>query len=368
MINKKLIVFILMLVWLLWIVASFVFPAGPDNPENSNILKGLKKPDMIAIDGKELYVIEGASIFVYSLNDLRLIRKFGEEGNGKGELPIPFEGANTIRLYPGYLLAESERKLIFFSRDGSVIKEKSKPWEATQFTPVGENFISEKYFHDTDTNIQYTKLMLYNKDLEEIKELYRQKWFQQYRSRDKKNFQIELFSDYLNFEVYDGKIFVEKSSEGFLIDVYNSEGNKLYSIQKEYSKDSVTEADRTAAFTCLRNDNKSKLMIKIMGSWEEVLKRMKVVYPSFKPPIWDIEIADGKLYVQTFKRMENKDEFIIMDLEGNILRSVYLPVFLRPGVEENMYGVRYQVFVGDKFYYLKENNGAWELNTAQIEK
>jgi len=363
MINKKLIVFILML---LWILGNLAFPAGSDNPENSPILAGLKKPDMMAIDGKELYVIEGASIFVYSLDDLRFLRKFGKEGNGKGELPIPFEGANTIRLFPAYLLAESERKLIFFSRDGSVIKERSKPWEAIQITPVGKNFVSEKYFHDTDTNIQYMKIMLYNEDLEEIKEIYREKWFQQYRTRDKKNFQIELFSDYLNFEVYDGKIFVEKSPGGFLIDVYDSEGNKLYSIQKECKKDRVSEADRTAAFARLRNDNKAKLMIRIMGNWEEVLKRMKVVYPTFKPPIWDIEIDNGKLYVQTFKRKENSDEFIIMDLEGNILRTVYLPVFLRPGVEENIYGVRYQTFAGDKFYYLKENKGAWELHNAQI--
>jgi hypothetical protein len=43
-----------------------------------------------------------------------------------------------------------------------------------------------------------------------------------------------------------------------------------------------------------------------MGSWDEVLKRMKVVYPAFKPPIWDFEINNGKLFVQTFKRKENK--------------------------------------------------------------
>lgn len=372
MIDKKLLVLVLFVLGLLWIPGNLVFafdsPAGSGNPGNARILEGLKKPDMMAVDGKELYVVEGATIFVYSLGDLHLLRKFGKEGTGKGELQIPMEGANTIRLFPGYLLAESERKLIFFSRDGGIIKEKEKPWECTQFTPVGKNFVSKKYFHDTDSNIQYMKIMLYNGDLEEIKEIYREKWFQQYTDRNRRNFQIELFSDYLNFEVYDGKIFVEKSPGGFFIDVYDGEGIKLYSIRKEYKKEMVTDADKTAAFARLRKDKKAELMIRMLGSWDKVINMMKVVYPAYKPPIWDFEIANGYIYIQTFRQKESSDEFIIMDLEGNILRSVYLPVFLRPGVEENMYGVRYQVFVGDKFYYLKENNGAWELNTAQIEK
>ncbi len=361
---KKMIIFVSMLVW---IMGNIVSPAAPGN---SCTLEGLKKPDMAAVDGNELYVIEGATIFVYSIDDLRLLRKFGEEkkfwSSGTGKLRIPDEGANTIRLFPGYLLAESRRKLIFFSRDGRVIKERRKSWEATQFTPVGKNFVSKKYFHDTGTNIQYMTIMLYNGDLEEIGEIYREKWFQQYTTREKKNFQIELFSDYLSFEVHDNKIFVEKSPKGFLVDVYDSDGNKLYAIEKEYEKDRVTEADKTAAFARLRKDNKAKLMIRMVGGWEKVLKWMKVVYPAFKPPIWDFEIDSGKLYVQTFRQKENKDEFIVLDLEGAILDTVYLPVFMRPGVEENMYGVRYQAFAGDKFYYLKENKNAWELHAQEI--
>lgn len=360
MIDKKWIVFLLMLPWIL---GGFVLPAGP---ENSRTLEGLKKPDNIAVDGNELYVIEGATIFVYSIDDLRLLRKFGKEGNGKGELNIPDEGANTIRLFPGYLLAESHGKLIFFARDGRVIKEKRKSWKALQITPVGKHFVSKKYFHDTDANIQYMTIMLYNGDLEEIREIYREKWFQQYTTGDRKNFQIELFSDYLNFEVYDNKIFVEKSPKGFLIDVYDSEGKPLYSMEKEYKKDRVTDADKIAAFDRLKRDNKSALMIEMLGGWEAVTKMMRVVYPEFKPPIWDFEIDNGKLYIQTFRQKDGKDEFIVMDLEGNTPGSVYLPVFMRPGVEENMYGVRYQTFSGDKFYYLKQNKDTWELHTGEI--
>jgi hypothetical protein len=48
-----------------------------------------------------------------------------------------------------------------------------------------------------------------------------------------------------------------------------------------------------------------------------------------------------------------KDETIIMDLKGNVPKTVYLPVFIRPGVEEKMYDARYTAIADDTWFALK---------------
>jgi hypothetical protein len=230
---------------------------------------------------------------------------------------------------------------------------------------VGKHFVAKKYLHDLKTNTQYMRVVLFNADLEEIKELHREKWFQQYTG---KGFRIQLLSDYLNFEVYGDKIFIEKSPQGFLIDVYDGNGTFLYHIKKDVKPLKAGDADKKAAMKMLRRDRKAELMIRNMGSWERVLEVMDVTYPEFKPVIRNFEIDNGKIYVYTFKERDGKDECIIMDLKGNILKTVFLPVFLRPGVEEKMYDVRYRTIAGDTLYSLKpgKDKNHWELHKTAI--
>jgi hypothetical protein len=50
------------------------------------ILTEVLTPEMIEVSDNEIYVVEGSSIFMYSLKDLSFIRKFGQSGEGPGEL------------------------------------------------------------------------------------------------------------------------------------------------------------------------------------------------------------------------------------------------------------------------------------------
>ena len=72
---------------------------------------------------------------------------------------------------------------------------------------------------------------------QKIKELFRQKSPVQARS-------TVMIPDSLHFCICDNKIFVEKSTRGFFIDVYNAEGKKLYQIEKKYEKVNVTNSDK----------------------------------------------------------------------------------------------------------------------------
>ncbi len=348
---KKTIIFLLLV---LMVGFSLAFAEGP------RVLKDLEKPDMLQVDKDELYVIQGTTILVYSLKDFSLIRRFGEAGSELGKLSRVVEWPNLIRVYKDHILVETSDKLVYFTKAGKPIKEMRRPRYSVFFLPVGNHFVGKIYLHDKSANIQYMRVVICDSQLYEIKEIYRQKWFQQYRP---KGFQIQLFSDYLNFEVYDDKIFIEESPLGMFIEVYDSEGNKLYHIKKPYEEIKVTEADKETAAAELREDEKAYLMIRQLGSWEKVLEVMDILFPAFKPPIRSIEINNNKLYVQTFRQQDNKDEFVVMDLKGNILKTVFLPMGSRPGVEDKIRGVKYYTIADDQLYYLKENKEkkVWEL-------
>lgn len=332
---------------------------------NIGPVPGVMKPNMMEVSGNELYIVEGAVISVYSLNHLQLIRRFGRAGEGPGELKVVPYYNNRVSVFPDFILAESVDKLIYFSKKGNVIKQIGKPVESGFFTPVGKNFVGKKAKRDPEQKTTFVVIALYDSDHYEIKELYRQKFAQQ---RSGRGVTIQLFSDLLNFQVWDNKIFIEKSPEGFLIGVFDSNGKELYQIKREYEKTKVTGAHKEAALKEIKEDPTIKRRIKQFGSWESLMKMMKFTFPDFLPPIQYMEIADRKIYARTFQKKDNKEEYLVMDLEGKMLKKTYIPRVHPLSLKDQIIGVKREVIRNDKLYYLKENEEqeVWELHVYEI--
>ncbi|MCP4218390.1 MAG: hypothetical protein GY765_27385, partial [bacterium] len=51
-------------------------------------LPNLTKAQRIRVDEKQIYIVEGAHIYIHSTADLRLIRKIGRKGEGPREFAI----------------------------------------------------------------------------------------------------------------------------------------------------------------------------------------------------------------------------------------------------------------------------------------
>ncbi|UCH97151.1 MAG: hypothetical protein JSV88_09960 [Candidatus Aminicenantes bacterium] len=351
---KKMVIFSLIV-----FAGIFLFPA------NLGTVNGVLKPNMIEVAGHELYIVEGAVISVYSLNDLQLIRQFGRDGEGPGELKVVPYYNNRVSVFPDFILAESVDKLIYFSKEGAVIKQVKKPVESGFFTPVGKNFVGKKVKRDPGQKTTFIVIVLYDLELHEIKELYRQKFAQQVSGR---NVTIQLFVDLVNFQVWDNKIFIEKSPEGFLIDVFDHNGKALYQIKREYEKTKITGAHKEAAIKEIKEDPTIKRRIKQFGSWENLLKMMKFTFPEFMPAIQYMEIADGRIYARTFQKKNNKEEYIVIDLEGKMLRRTYIPRVHPLSLKDQLIGVKMAVIRNDKLYYLKENEEqeVWQLHVYEI--
>jgi len=348
---KKYVVFVVF-----WLMAGFVFSAYVGS------LPEVMKPYNIKIADNDLYVMEDYTISVYSLKDLKLIRKFGKKGEGPGEVQV-FPGySNKLDVYPDSILVETALKLIYFSKQGTLIKEiKKKSPLYFKTLPVGKNFVIGKLFLDTEKKITYICVCLFDANMNELKELYRQEHTQQGTAIPVK---LNMTLDFPQFEVVDDRIFIEESPEGFIIDVFDSKGSKLYRIEKKFEKIKISDERKDKMFKRFIEDP----LIKAQGGWEQVKNLARLIYPDTFPAIKSIAVSGNKLYVQTYKWKDNKEEYVVMDLKGKVLKEVYIPRFENVTMNDEIFGTRLHTIHNDKLYYLMENEDEeeWELHMEEI--
>lgn len=339
------------------LLSSLVFPVV------AGTLTEVMKPGMIAIEGNELYVVDGPTFYVYSLKDLKLLRKFGKKGEGPGELTVfPFM-PNKITVLKDRVFVTGLGKAISFSRDGKFLREFRTRQQVFQLIPVGKNFVAKEMVRRTQP--AYGAITLYNSKMEKLKELYRQSWVTQ---GTLPKLTVDMLMDFTSIAVADDKIYIEKSPEGFLIDVYDSNGNKLYRIDKKYKKRKVTAEDKVNLEQEMAEDPSTKNDVRALGGWKEARKMFNMVYTDYYPPIKDIEVADGKLYVRTYNWKGDKGEYLCMDLEGKLLKTVYLSRKLEEGILARIAGGKLFTITGGKLYFLKENEEeeSWELHVEPM--
>ena len=154
------------------------------------VLPDILKPDSITVDNNQVIVTERTSIYLYSIKDFSLQKKFGKQGEGPQEFKITSYGGTGL---------------------GS--------------TMVG--------------NRNYMTVNIYDAGLNKIKEVC--KWESPYRSGEG----TRVFTEPYVLHSYGDKIFTTDGVE-FEIDVYDNDGKKMYTIKQEYKKIKVSEETEKA--------------------------------------------------------------------------------------------------------------------------
>lgn len=331
--------------------------------EKIGVLTDVLKPEAMEVAGDRLYVVEGATFFVYSLKDLRLVTKFGQKGEGPGELKV-FPGlANSIKALPGKLCVEGMTKVIFFSENAKLLKEVKKNWMVFKTVPVGGHFAAVHLLPPGKDQKYYLSLALFDAEMKVIKELYKQEF---HESDD----EILMVNDSLHFDVYKERIYVEESSRGFFIAVFDSKGNQLYTIKKNFVAPGITKKDKEALFGDLKADGLAKMMVQMKGGWENFKKSMHFIFPGTFPHIQDITVTDDKIYVSTYETKDKKEKYVVMDLKGNVLSTPFVPIPGKSSFTARTMGRdnRFYGIANGKFYYLEENEAdeEWELHVTEI--
>jgi len=320
-------------------------------------LKQVLKPENISVFNDELYVVERANVYIFSLPQLKFLKKIAGKGEGPGELKVTPMWYNSLSVNGSLIFIDGIDKIIFFSKLGEFIKEKKKPLNIHRMTPIKHQFVASN-MTEMVGQIQYQAIKLFNDQLKQIKVLFKQKSPVQSALET-----TEMIPDIIDFQVYENKIFIERSREGFIIEVYNSEGDRLYQIKKNYEKVMVREIHKNEALHKFRQDP----FVKQIGF--ERLKRMsKFVFPKFFPAIQNINVTDNHIYVRTYRRQEEKEEYVVLDLKGKILKSVYLPRVNTAPLMAHLTGVKYYTINNGTFYYILENEEKeiWEIHTQKI--
>ncbi len=337
------------------------------------VIKDVLQPEMIQVDGNELYILEGGTIFKYSLKNLKLINKFGKKGEGPGELQITPFFPNMITVFPDYIFAESLSKVMFFTKKGLLIKEYKTPFRKIKILPVKDKFVVKAFSFSTKDKMMNISIKLFDKNFKELIELYKQKFPLQ---PDKAPNVIPLIPDSVNFCIYNNKIFIEDSISDFRIHVFNSNGKKLYTINKDFNKIKTTKQHKEIAIKSLKKSFLQKEVNFFVPStitesgWGNFKKWAKFIFPEYIPSIQNLIINDEKIYINTFSNKEERTEYLIMDLKGRIIDKKYFFNIKKPTFVAKLLGQGINFFAIDngQLIYLKENEDdeTWELHIEKI--
>jgi hypothetical protein len=318
-----------------------------------------KMPGLSYIDDHYMYIIASneQTINIYSKKDFRLTVKLG----GKGEGPSEFRFIQGINVYPDYIFVNSPGKNSYFSKKGELLKEVRCPPALIPCLPVGNNFVSREYSMPSERNSNSPdmerKIVLVGPDFE-IKKILFHKILEggSYVYNPKTNQkEARLFPDYCSFKIYKNNIYIGLSTqEGFFFTVLDSNGKKLYKINRPYIKrkipDFLKEAIRKRQYRTITSNQK-----------------VKISFYKYFPSFCDFEVVDDRIYVFLYPEAD-RQRILIMDLKGKLLDVILIP-FDSEIFETSSYRILFSNIIhkGAK-YYLQDNmkTNKWEIWRLKI--
>jgi hypothetical protein len=330
----------------------FVLLFGPAFAQKVIPLKELRKPETITVDDKHFYIVEMESIYIYSLKDLKLLKKFGKAGEGPQEFKISDASGVRIFVHPEYILVKSLGRVSYFTLDGEYIKEKINVEAGMWVQPLGNRFVGQGRVKENDT--VYLTIHFFDSNLKRGKEIFRIKhWF------DGKKIDPILHGRFRLvrrgnpiFYVHDNRIFVEGGEDGD-VHVFDYNGKKLFHTHYEYEKRKVTEKDKKDVLAFFKLIQSSLLR-----------HEHRFVYPDYFPLLRFFNVADGKVYVLPYKKKNGKFEFHIFDRDGKFKKNAQVPL-----VDENVFEFYPYTIHGGKMFQVVDNfdTEVWELHITEIE-
>ncbi len=329
---KKIIIILLLI-----LAVSFAF-AG-----KVKTLPELSNPDGIYTSEHRLAITEGTTVYLYSLPDLKHIKTFGKKGEG----PREFKGGiDSIDMQTDEMVVTSRGKVSFYSKEGEYKKEiNAASGYSSRYTPLGKGFVGNGFAFDK--KIVYQTINLYDPALAKIKEIYRKE------SDLQRTKGIKMFSTANDFQTCDNKVFIA-GFEDFTIAVADREGNKLKPIKKDYQRLKFSEGHKRQVYEFLKSNPETK-------SRFEWFKN-QLIFPSYLPAIRYIYADNRMIYIQTYRMDDEKTEFYVLDLSGEIVKKVFLPI-----INENIVETYPLSIIGGNVYQVVENEvEEWDLHVIPV--
>jgi len=335
-------------------------------------LKDLLNPDSMMVNEDKLYVVDGARVLTYSLKDFNLLGTFGKQGEGPGELTAQPYWANQISLHKQNIFLEGLTKYMLVNKDGQLIQEKRKTRRFIKILPVGNNYVVRTFPLQLTNQKFFEIIKIVNSEMEDVRELFRLNTTFLNRGLN----QFPVIPDSINFCVYQERIYIEDSRKGFLIRVFDSSGNDLYRIKKEFPRIQVTKKMIQREMEHIKESFKQKRLSVCVPmeigeqGWEFFKKWATFTSSEYLPSIKDILVKENRIYLQTYQKKGGKEEYIILDLKGNLLKRIFLPQLKSFALYDSFMlgaGVKFYDFSGNSFIYMDEDEDEEIWKVMQVE-
>jgi hypothetical protein len=305
----------------------------------------LMRPGRIMVDKDKLYILEFPHIYIYSLDDFRLIKKFGRQGEG----PQEFMGGLNITAYTDHIIVNSQGKISYWTKTGEFIREKKCPF-AGGVEPLGADMYVGNGFRrgDTERDKNYNTIDLYDSNFKKIREIDRTE-----ASFQNRGFTVFAQTYYFINSRTKNMIYVI-GKEGFEINVFDENAKKLFTIKEDYKTLNVTKADEKEAHEYFK-----KTFPRLYEANKHLIK-----FADYKPAIRNFLEYDKKVYVETYHVKDGKVEFYVFGQDGKLLKRVFLPI-----VKQD-FRTNYPYFIdGGKLYHLveSEDEELWELRVTEVD-
>ncbi len=316
-------------------------------------MEDLVKPAMIIVRNNKLYVLEKTTISIYSIKDMKLITKFGKSGEGPREfMARPYGPPMSMSFVNGELVVNSINKLSYFTPDGNFLRER-KAFANLVLYQVKENFVALGPSLDDKGKFRIS-VRLYSNNLKEITKLFHTN----ISVNPQDDFVLPL-SAITHNPSYEDTIIITESNKDFVISIFNYNGERIGKIEKVFDKVSIPEKFKEDTRTWFKKFSPYKQF------YENIKQFIK--FKEYFPAIRDLYIADDHIHVITYKRKGDLWECLILDMKGNELKRLFVP--LDRYVPFTYYAILYSIENG-KIYSLieDEDEETWELYITEVNK
>jgi len=310
------------------------------------VLTEIRQPKNIEVDATQLYVAENATVYIYSLEDFKLIKSFGRKGQGPQEFQTYPHIPITIDVSTDKLIVSSIRKISYFTRQGEFLKEVRALSLALYLQPLGDGFLGRSHVNYNGFN--HAVVNIYDAKLNKLKEVYRVK--DPYQGPGKG---YKVLDTVFVFRAYKDKILVPGKDDA-TIDVFDVELSKLFSIHLDQKRRKIDQKTRERLTHLMKTSPDTK-------DAYELIRPLS--FPGYFPIIANFFVSDDTIYVMTWKKENGSNEFFTYDMNGKFKKRLLIPI--KYETELSAYPTTIKK---GKLYQLVENENKeeWEFHVSQI--
>jgi hypothetical protein len=316
----------------------------------------LIQPFSVLIEQDRLFIADGPVIYIHSMKDFSLLKKFGKAGEGPGEFkvfPAINRGSVVLSLKQKKLMVTSMGRISFFDLEGEFLEQKNiqSLFGFGILKPLNDRYVGLGVAGDA--NEQYFTLNFYDPDFKKGKELMRIIAFLGGKTINPITIgtlpPLSARNNRIFFLDYQGIVYI-----------FDQDGEKLQEIEisdidKNYSPVKITEERKNNYIQYFLSDPRFKPQFE--------RDRNIIKFPDVFPEIRDIRVDGNQIYAVTFRENRNQKEMVVLNQKGQLIKKIMIPLGEYNPRELYPYTVK-----EGRFFQLFENPDTekWELHLINL--